>query len=189
MINYNQVKRLFDIILCLILLTCLLPIFVIIAVFIRLQDGGPAIFRQERIGKKGVVFRFYKFRSMPLNTPNVESKDTNKLQITPFGKFIRRTNLDELPQFYNVLKGDMSFIGPRPPIPTQVDLIEMRKLNGAIDLTPGLTGWAQVNSFDGMPVSEKAKFDGEYASKFSFGLDVLILLKTMLYFTKKPPTY
>ena len=189
MIKYCIVKRLFDITLSLILLVCLLPIFLIISVIIRLQDGGPSIFRQERIGKKGMVFTFYKFRSMPLSTPNVESKDTKKLQITPFGKVIRRTNLDELPQFYNVLKGDMSFIGPRPPIPSQRELIELRRMNGSLQLSPGLTGWAQVNSFDGMSVSEKATFDGEYASKISFVMEVLILLKTILYFTKKPPTY
>jgi O-antigen biosynthesis protein WbqP len=189
MMNYYTVKRLFDIILSLILLICLSPIFLIIAFIIRVQDGGPSIFRQERIGKKGVVFRFYKFRSMPLSTPNVESKDTKKLQITPFGKFIRRTNLDELPQFYNVLKGDMSFIGPRPPIPSQTELIKLRHINGALQLSPGLTGWAQVNSFDGMSVTEKAKFDGDYASKISFGFEVLILFKTILYFTRKPPTY
>jgi O-antigen biosynthesis protein WbqP len=187
--NYFIFKRIFDVILASCLLVCLAPIYLIIAFLIRLKDGGPPIFRQERIGKKGVVFRFYKFRSMPLSTPNVESKDTKKLQITPFGKFIRRTNLDELPQFYNVLKGDMSFIGPRPPIPSQTELIELRRMNGALQLSPGLTGWAQVNSFDGMSVSEKAKFDGEYASKISFGFEVLILLKTILYFTKKPPTY
>lgn len=187
--NYYTGKRLFDIILSIILLICLSPIFLIIAFIIRIQDGGSSIFRQERIGKKGVVFRFYKFRSMPLSTPNVESKETKKLQITPFGKFIRRTNLDELPQFYNVLKGDMSFIGPRPPIPSQTELIELRRMNGALQLSPGLTGWAQVNSFDGMSFSEKAKFDGEYASKISFGFEFLILLKTINYFTKKPPTY
>ena len=189
MINYFIVKRIFDVILSSCLLIFLLPIFGIISIIIRLQDGGPSIFRQERIGKKGVVFKFYKFRSMSLSTPNVESKDTIKLQITPFGKFIRRTNLDELPQFYNVLKGDMSFIGPRPPIPSQTELIELRRMNGALHLSPGLTGWAQVNSFDGMSVSEKAKFDGEYASKISFGFEVFILLKTILYFTNKPPTY
>ena len=189
MINYCTVKRLFDIILSLILLACLLPIFLIISVIIRLQDGGHPIFRQERIGKKGVVFRFYKFRSMPLSTPNVESKDTKKLQVTPFGKFIRRTNLDELPQFYNVLKGDMSFIGPRPPIQSQLYLIDLRRENGAINLSPGLTGWAQVNSYDGMSVEQKAKFDGDYALKICFLFDCIILLKTALYFTKNPPTY
>ena len=189
MINYCRIKRILDILFSLFLLVCLLPIFLMISVIIFIQDGGPAIFRQDRIGKNGLVFRFYKFRSMPLNTPNVESKDIQKLQITPFGKFIRRTNFDELPQFFNVLKGDMSFIGPRPPIPSQTELIELRRINGALELSPGLTGWAQVNSFDGMSVSEKAKFDGEYASKISFGMDVLILLKTIIYFTKTPPTY
>ena len=189
MIKYGTVKRLFDIVFSVILLVCFLPIFLIISVIIHLQDGGPSIFRQDRVGKNGVIFRFYKFRSMRLSTPNVESKDTKKLHITPFGKFIRRTSLDELPQFYNVLKGDMSFIGPRPPIPSQTELIELRRLNGALRLSPGLTGWAQVNSFDGMSFSEKAIFDGEYAYKISFRFEVLILFKTVLYFTKKPPTY
>jgi O-antigen biosynthesis protein WbqP len=189
MIAYKIFKRLFDLLLSSFLLVCLFPIFIIIALVIRIEDGGPAIFRQKRIGKGGKIFLFYKFRSMLLNTPNVESRDTAKLQITNFGKLLRRTNLDELPQFYNVLIGDMSFIGPRPPIPTQIDLIELRKMNGAIDLTPGLTGWAQVNSFDGMSVREKARFDGDYASRFSFQLDILILLKTVLYLFKKPPLY
>lgn len=189
MMNYFIFKRIVDVILASCLLVCLAPIYIIVAILIRFQDGGPALFKQMRIGKAGENFKFYKFRSMPLSTPNVESKDTKKIQITPFGKFIRRTNLDELPQFYNVLKGDMSFIGPRPPIPQQFDLIDLRKKNGAINLRPGLTGWAQVNSFDGMSVEQKAKFDGEYAHKFSFLFDCIILLKTALYFTKKPPTY
>jgi len=189
MINYIKIKRIFDIILSSILLLCLIPLFLIFALIIRIQDGGPAIFRQKRIGKNGKIFMFYKFRSMPLNTPNVESKDTNKIQITRFGKFIRRTNLDELPQFYNVLIGDMSFIGPRPPILTQNDLIAIRETNGAINLKPGLTGWAQVNSYDNMPVEQKAKLDGEYACKISLLMDLKILFKTVLYFTKRPPTY
>jgi O-antigen biosynthesis protein WbqP len=126
---------------------------------------------------------------MPVHTPNVESKEKDKLQITTFGKFIRRTNIDELPQIYNVLNGDMSFIGPRPPIPSQTALIEMRRLNGSLSVRPGLTGWAQVNSYDGMSTSVKSKFDGDYASNISFGFEVKILLKTILYFTKKPPTY
>lgn len=189
MMNYFVIKRILDVILASCLLVCLSPFYIVLGIIIILQDGGPAIFKQMRIGKSGVPFKFYKFRSMPLSTPTVESKDTIKLQITPFGKFIRRTNLDELPQFYNVLKGDMSFIGPRPPIPQQLDLIDLRKKNGSINLMPGLTGWAQVNSFDGMSVEQKAKFDGEYALNISFLFDCLILFKTVLYFTKKPPTY
>jgi len=187
--NYIVFKRIFDVFLASCLLACLSPIYIVLWIVIILQDGGPAIFKQMRIGKTGVPFKFYKFRSMPLNTPIVESKETIKLQITPFGKFIRRTNLDELPQIYNVLKGEMSFIGPRPPIPQQLDLIELRKNNGAINLSPGLTGWAQVNSYDGMPLEQKAKFDGEYAMRISFLFDCIILFKTALYFTKKPPTY
>jgi len=171
------------------LIIFLLPVFLIIGLIIRIQDGGSAIFKQRRIGKNGEEFLFYKFRSMPVSTPNVESHETQKLQITTFGKFIRRSNLDELPQFYNVLKGDMSFIGPRPPIPSQIDLIDLRRLNGSLSLKPGLTGWAQVNAYDGMSAEQKAAFDGEYAQRFSLLIDVLILFKTAGYFTKKPPTY
>jgi O-antigen biosynthesis protein WbqP len=189
MITYCKFKRLFDILFAVFLLFILAPFYIIIATIIIFQDGAPPIFKQKRIGKAGKEFLFYKFRSMPISTPNVESKDTDKLQITSFGKFIRRTNLDELPQFYNVIKGDMSFIGPRPPIPSQTELIELRRLNGALELSPGLTGWAQVNSYNGMPVAEKAKFDGEYAAKISFGFEVLILFKTIIYFTRTPPTY
>jgi O-antigen biosynthesis protein WbqP len=189
MIKYFTIKRIFDIVLAIILLIVLAPIFFLVGIIIFFQDGGPAIFKQKRIGKYGKEFLFYKFRSMPLNTPNVESKDIDKIRVTSFGKFIRRTNLDEFPQFYNVLKGDMSFIGPRPPIPSQSKLIELRLLNGSFNISPGLTGWAQVNSYEGMSVCEKAKLDGEYVEKISFGIDVLIMLKTILYFTKKPPTY
>ena len=189
MINYSEFKRLLDIFLSIFFLIVFTPFCIVIVTFIFFQDGGSVIFKQKRVGKAGKEFWFYKFRSMPLNTPNVESKDTDKLQITTFGKFIRRANLDEVPQFYNVLKGDMSLIGPRPPIPSQTELIALRLLNGSLQLSPGLTGWAQVNSYDGMSVSEKAKFDGEYSSRISFRFDILIFFKTILYFTRKPPTY
>jgi O-antigen biosynthesis protein WbqP len=186
---YPILKRAGDISLAVLLLLALSPIYVILVIIIRLQDGGPAIFKQKRVGRFGNEFLLYKFRSMPVSTPNVESRETQKLQVTTFGKFIRLTNLDELPQFYNVLKGDMSFIGPRPPIPTQRDLVEMRRTNGALGLQPGLTGWAQVNSYDGMSSEQKAAFDGQYAQRIGLGIDILILFKTILYFTKRPPTY
>lgn len=189
MTSYFFFKRFFDFLLSTLLLVLLFPLFILISLVIIVQDGGPAIFIQRRVGKRGKEFLFYKFRSMAVATPNVESKYTDKLQITFFGKFLRRTNLDELPQFYNILKGDMSFIGPRPPIPSQVDLIDLRDRNGALQLSPGITGWAQVNSYNGMTVAEKAKLDGVYASRISFGFDFLILFKTIIYFTKKPPTY
>jgi O-antigen biosynthesis protein WbqP len=186
---YLGIKRVLDLVAALFLLAMLSPLLLIIGLVIRLQDGGPAIFRQSRTGRDGKLFQFYKFRSMTTDTPNVESKAVGVQKITPFGKFIRRTNLDELPQFYNVLKGDMSLIGPRPPIPSQVKIIEMRRANGALKLRPGLTGWAQVNAFDGMSDAVKANFDGYYADNVSLWLDVWIVLRTLVYFTKKPPTY
>lgn len=186
---YPTVKRTFDILLACALLLLLSPLYLLIGAVIRLQDGGPALFRQRRVGRGGREFLFYKFRSMPVSTPNVESRETGKLRITPFGRFIRRTNLDELPQFFNVLKGDMSFIGPRPPIPSQEELVGLRRGNGSLALRPGLTGWAQVNAYDGMPTAEKARYDGEYARRLSVGMDLLILLRTVGYFMKKPPTY
>lgn len=186
---FLQFKRLLDIILAVFLIIMLSPIYGIIALIIFLQDGGTPVFKQIRVGYGGKEFMFYKFRSMPLKTPNVESHKRDKLIITPFGRFIRRLNLDELPQFFNVLIGDMSFIGPRPPIPSQVKLITLRRANQSLFLRPGLTGWAQVNSYDNMPEEVKAKFDGEYAHRISLKMDLLILFKTVIYFTKKPPTY
>jgi O-antigen biosynthesis protein WbqP len=186
---YPFFKRIIDIIASLGVLLALSPLLIIVAAIIYLQDFGNPIFKQQRIGQNGLPFHFYKFRSMPLNTPNVESKDRDKLTITPFGKILRRSNLDEIPQLFNILKGDMSLIGPRPSIPTQTELTEMRKANGSIHLRPGLTGWAQVNAYDFMPNEVKANFDGYYAKNISFGLDVKIVLKTLGYLTKKPPTY
>ena len=186
---YPIIKRFCDLALAILLLLFLFPMFCLLAFIIWLQDRGPAIFKQIRVGRNGQEFIFYKFRSMPVSTPHVESRETQKLQITPFGKFIRRTNLDELPQIYNVLRGDMSFIGPRPPICSQRELIEMRRANGALAIKPGLTGWAQVNAYDGMSPEQKAAFDADYAIRFSISIDLLILVKTVGYFFKKPPTY
>jgi O-antigen biosynthesis protein WbqP len=187
--SYIYFKRFFDILLSLFFLIFFFPFFIIIALIIYFQDKGSPFFVHERIGKNGNKFLFYKFRSMQLNNPIVESHETHKLKITPFGRFIRRTNLDELPQLYNVLKGDMSLIGPRPPIPSQIELIELRRSNGSLNLIPGLTGWAQVNSFDGMSVRQKCNFDGEYAKRISFRFDFLILFKTFAYLSRKPPVY
>ncbi|MDC0118894.1 sugar transferase [Schleiferiaceae bacterium] len=186
---YPEFKRFIDVILSIILLFLLSPLFLLLSTTIFLQDFGNPIFKQKRVGSDGNTFIFYKFRSMPLNNPDVESHQRHLIKITPFGKLIRRTNLDELPQFLNVLIGDMSFIGPRPPIPSQVNLIDLRQSNGSLMLKPGLTGWAQVNSYDNMPEEHKAKLDGEYARRISLKMDLLILLKTVVYFTKKPPTY
>lgn len=182
-------KRLIDLFLSIFVIVILSPFLVIIALLIKIHDGGPIIFRQKRIGQYGEEFLFLKFRSMPVNTPNVASTETQKLKITPIGKIIRRTNLDEIPQMINVLKGDMSIIGPRPCLPNQESLINLRKANSAINLKPGLTGWAQVNAYDFMPEIEKAQFDGEYYQKLSLWMDVKIVFRTLNYFTKKPPLY
>lgn len=187
---YNTIiKRTLDIFLAGIALIILSPIMLICMIIIKIQDGGPALFKQRRTGRNGQEFLFLKFRSMPVNTPNVQSSDVAKLRITPFGKIIRRTNLDELPQLLNIIKGDMSIVGPRPPIPSQEHLIDLRRKNGALALRPGLTGWAQVNSYDFMPEEEKASLDGEYAKSVSLWMDIKVILRTFLYLTKKPPTY
>ena len=186
---YSFIKRLCDILAVLTLFLVISPIILIIAICIKFYDGGPIIFKQNRIGKDGAEFKFMKFRSMPVNTPNVVSTQTAVLKVTPIGKLIRRTNLDEIPQFINVLKGDMSIIGPRPSLPSQTSLLELRKQNGSIKLRPGLTGWAQVNAYDYMPEEEKARLDGEYYQKFGLWMDLRIILGTIKYFTKKPPVY
>ena len=183
------VKRTFDVAAAVIALVVLSPLMSLVALAIRLQDGGPVVFRQSRVGRNGELFGFLKFRSMPVGTPNVESKQSHLIRVTPVGRFIRRTNIDELLQLVNILRGDMSIVGPRPPIPTQTNLVRLRSENGALRLRPGLTGWAQVNAYDNMPEEVKARFDGEYARRVSLLFDLRIILKTFVYMTKKPPTY
>jgi len=185
----NHVKRTIDILLASTALFVLSPLMGLVALVIRLQDGGPVVFRQARVGRDGKPFGFLKFRSMSVGTPNVTSTQRHLLRITPFGRIIRRTSIDELMQLFNILRGDMSIVGPRPPIPSQEHLIRLRRENGALQLRPGLTGWAQVNSYDHMTEEVKARFDGEYASRLSFAFDVRIILRTLLYLTKEPPTY
>lgn len=183
------VKRLLDVVFSFFAFLLLSPLFLICAVAIKVFDPGPVIFCQRRVGKNGVVFDFYKFRSMPVNTGDIPSDQIGKIEITWFGKFIRRTNIDELPQLLNILLGDMSIVGPRPSLPSQLELVEARRLSGALMCRPGLTGLAQVNSFDGMSISEKARFDAEYAQSLSLWLDVKIILATFLYLLKPPPKY
>ncbi|MDR0506596.1 MAG: sugar transferase [Dysgonamonadaceae bacterium] len=182
-------KRAIDIIASLSVLLLLSWLFIIVATVIKLQDGGCVFFIQQRIGRNVMKFNILKFRSMPVNTANVSSEQTHLIKITPFGKFIRRTNIDELPQLINILKGEMSLIGPRPSLPAQAELIELRMANGSFRCRPGLTGLAQVNSYDYMPVLEKAALDGIYAANITFIKDVGIVLKTLKYLTKKPPVY
>lgn len=182
-------KRLIDVVAAGGVLVALAPVMIACALLVKISSPGPAIFRQQRIGRGGEPFLFYKFRTMPADTGDVASDRLGTVTIGPIGRFLRRSNLDELPQLYNILRGDMSLIGPRPPISSQTDLVDMRRDNGALQCRPGLTGLAQVNSFDGMSAGRKAAFDGEYAAQISLAHDVAIVLKTFRYLTRPPPKY
>jgi lipopolysaccharide/colanic/teichoic acid biosynthesis glycosyltransferase len=185
----NVLKRILDVLLALLALILLSPVMLIVAAWIFLEDRGAVFFTQQRIGRKGRPFKFLKFRSMPVNTANVPSAGAKELKVTGIGRVIRRTNLDELPQLINILKGDMSIVGPRPAIPSQEKLLSLRHKVGADEIAPGLTGLAQVNAYDGMPENEKARWDGEYAAKVSLLTDIKIVARTFAYLTKKPPVY
>lgn len=182
-------KRLVDLLIVFFATLMLAPVLLVVAVLIKVFDPGPVIFIQKRIGRNGICFDFYKFRSMPINTGDLPSDKAGHIKFTWIGKLIRRTNLDELPQLFNILKGDMSIVGPRPPIASQVELISLRRHNRALTCRPGLTGLAQVSSFDGMTVEQKAVFDGIYAEKVNFFTDITIILRTFLYLMKPPPVY
>ena len=166
-------KRVFDIIFSLVGGIVLLPLFLIIAIAVFVDDPGPVIFRQKRVGKGKKLFWLHKFRSMKVNTPDIPTHllEHPEQYITRVGKFLRKTSLDELPQIYDILFGKMSIIGPRPALWNQDDLIAERDKYGANDIRPGLSGWAQINGRDELEIPQKAKFDGEYVSKISFCFD------------------
>ena len=182
-------KRFFDILLACFSLILFGPLMLIIACLIWIGDRGPAIFKQKRVGQNGKEFVVMKFRSMPINTGDIPSADATKVKVTKVGKFIRRTNIDELPQLFNILLGDMSIVGFRPALARQEALFQMREANGAHRALPGLTGLAQINSYDGMPEEKKAEWDGKYAERITFGKDLSIIARTFLYLLKPPPAY
>lgn len=183
------VKPLFDVVLAIIALIVLSPIMLVAALAILIEDGRPVLFVHERTGRDGRPFRIFKFRSMGKNSEVVPSADGSKLQITKVGAVIRRLNIDELPQLFNIVGQQMSIVGPRPGLPSQTDLHEARKENGAIALRPGITGLAQVKAYDGMTTQAKASFDGEYARDVSLWTDIRIVLDTVLYLFRKQPVY
>jgi O-antigen biosynthesis protein WbqP len=185
----NHLKRLLDVVLVGISLLGLSPLMAFVAVAVRFEDGGPALFCQERVGRHGHRFRIFKFRSMVVNAGDLPSAEASALKVTRVGRFIRRTNLDELPQLFNIFLGDMSVVGPRPALPAQESLTALRRTNGALACRPGLTGLAQVSSYDGMPEEEKAGYDGSYASEITFVRDLWIILRTFAYLVHRPPTY
>ena len=182
-------KRLLDILLALTAVLLLLPLIMVVAISIKFGDPGLVIFKQVRVGRHGQKFVFYKFRSMPVHTGDIPSDQIGRIQTSRVGRIIRRTNIDELPQLFNILKGDMSIVGPRPPIPGQIELLGARTKNGALACRPGLTGLAQVSSFDGMSAAEKAAFDGQYAQRITFLGDLNIIFRTFAYLLKPPPVY
>ena len=180
---YVILKRIIDFMISFIALMVLLPFFIIFAIIIKIESKGPVFFKQKRVGKNKKYFMIYKFRTMRTDTP--KDMPTHLLKnadsyITKFGKIMRKTSIDELPQIINILKGEMSIVGPRPALWNQEDLIEERDKYGANDITPGLTGWAQVNGRDELEIPVKAKFDGEYVQKMSLLFDVKIFFKTII---------
>ena len=180
---YMIIKSILDFLISLLALTVLILPMVILALIIKLDDRGPVFFRQKRIGKDQKHFMMLKFRTMRTDTP----KDTAthlltdpQQYITKVGGFLRKTSLDELPQIFNILAGQMSIIGPRPALWNQDDLYAERARYGANDVKPGLTGWAQINGRDELPIDVKAKLDGEYVRKLSFGFDVKCFFGTIV---------
>ncbi|MBG9750887.1 sugar transferase [Bacillus thuringiensis] len=183
MIYKLYLKRIIDFIIALIGLVILLPIILILIVCIKIDSKGPVLFKQRRIGKEKREFYILKFRTMRIDTPRdtpTHLLENPEVYITKLGKFLRKTSLDELPQILNIIKGEMSIVGPRPALWNQYDLIKERDKHGANDILPGLTGWAQINGRDELPIDVKASLDGEYAQKISFLLDVKVFLKTVV---------
>ena len=180
--RYMRVKRLMDVGISLAAAVVLAPVYIGLAAAIRLDSPGSVLFRQKRVGIHKKYFYILKFRTMRIDTP--KDVPTHMLKnpeqyITRMGRFLRKTSLDELPQIFNILKGDMSLIGPRPALWNQDDLIAARDRYGANDIMPGLTGWAQINGRDELPIAVKAKLDGEYARKMSFLFDLRCFFGTI----------
>lgn len=174
-------KRAFDFIASLLAIIVLSPIILILVLLVKLTSKGPILFKQRRIGKDNKEFNIYKFRTMRVDTPNVATHllENPEQYITPIGKFMRKTSLDELPQLLNILKGQMSIVGPRPALYNQLDLKEKRTELGIHKLLPGLTGWAQINGRDEIPLELKVKLDKEYLDRRSFTFDLKIIFLTL----------
>lgn len=179
---YSTIKRGIDFCLSLMGIIMLFPLFILIIVLIKIDSPGPILFKQKRVGIHKKHFNILKFRTMridtPKDTPTHMLEDPDKW-ITKVGKFLRKTSLDELPQIFNILVGQMAVVGPRPALWNQYDLIAEREKYGANDIMPGLTGWAQINGRDELPIDVKAKLDGEYVKKMNLLFDIAIFFKTV----------
>ncbi|MDD6212478.1 MAG: sugar transferase [Clostridiales bacterium] len=184
----NFLKRVLAVILSMGGIICLSWLLLLICAAIKIDDPGPVLFKQKRVGKNKEYFHILKFRSMKTATPH--DMPTHLLEdpdqyITLVGRFLRKTSLDELPQLFNILAGDMAVVGPRPALWNQYDLIEERDKYGANDVRPGLTGWAQIHGRDELEIEEKAKLDGYYVNHLSFPLDVKCFMGTIVSVIKK----
>lgn len=181
--SYMTVKRLLGFILALVACIVLIPVFLCIMGAIKIESRGPVFFKQKRVGLKKSHFNILKFRTMyietPQDTPTHLLADPD-LYITRVGKFLRKTSLDELPQLFNILKGEMSFVGPRPALWNQYDLIDERDKYQANDTLPGLTGWAQINGRDELSINSKAKLDGEYIERMGLAMDIRCFVFTVV---------
>lgn len=175
-------KRLFDILLSLLLLAAAALPMLAIALLVKLTSKGPVLYWSDRVGRDNKIFRMPKFRSMQVNTPAVATHllENPETVLTPIGDFLRKSSLDELPQLWSVLKGDMSFVGPRPALYNQDDLIALRTEKGVHRLPVGVTGWAQVNGRDELPIPQKVDLDAEYLQRRSFTFDCYILWLTFI---------
>lgn len=180
-------KRIFDISLSLLAFSLLIVPALIVGLLVKLTSKGPMLYWSDRVGINNTIFKMPKFRSMKIDTPAVATHllQNPKSVLTPIGNFLRKSSLDELPQLWCILKGDMSFVGPRPALFNQNDLIELRTQKGVDRLVPGLTGWAQVNGRDELPIHEKVALDVEYISKRSLWFDIYIIWLTFLKVAKR----
>lgn len=174
-------KRVFDIAVALSLIVFILPVLIVLGLLVKITSKGPIIYWSDRVGRNNQIFRMPKFRSMRINTPQVPTHllSNSATYLTPVGSFLRRTSLDELPQLWSILVGDLSFVGPRPALFNQNDLVALRTERGIHALVPGLTGWAQVNGRDELPIPIKVQFDYEYLKRLSFKFDLAIIYMTI----------
>jgi len=178
---YLPFKRFFDILLSLLVIIIFAPLYLIIAIIIKCSSKGPVFFKQERIGKYKKHFKILKFRTMRIDAPKdipTHLLENPEMYITGIGKFLRKTSLDEIPQAFNIFAGHMSVVGPRPALYNQDDLVAERDKYHANDIVPGLSGWAQCNGRDTLPIPEKAKLDGEYVKRFNIWFDIRIVVRT-----------
>lgn len=181
--NYHYIKRITDIILSGAAIIILSPLLLVLCLAIKLDTPGPILFTQKRVGIHKSFFQIYKFRTMRIDTPKdvpTHMLENPEQYITKVGKFLRKTSLDELPQIFNIFKGQMSIVGPRPALWNQDDLVAEREKYGANDVTPGLTGWAQINGRDELEIPVKAKLDGEYVAQYGFRMDLKCFFGTII---------